>query len=101
MKMGTRVSQYVHFIIYQTATETRGGGCDGLPRKEKREVVLLEVEGLQDGRRGKGVMSRCWWVGWKGDGKRMGQLGLKMFAGMVEKELERSCSGIMGLKKSL
>lgn len=31
----------------------------------------------------------------------MGQLGLKMFAGMVEKELERSCSGIMGLKKSL
>lgn len=26
MKMGTRVSQYVHFIIYQTASETRGGG---------------------------------------------------------------------------
>lgn len=30
MKMGTRVSQYVHFIIYQTASETRGGGRERL-----------------------------------------------------------------------
>lgn len=39
--MGTRVSQYVHFIIYQTATETRGGGCDRLQRKEKRGGVVV------------------------------------------------------------
>ena len=72
--------------------------CGG---KWRGEVLLLEVEGLQNGERGKPVMSRCWLVGWKEDGRRMGQLGLKMFAGMVEKELKRSCSRIMGLKKSL
>lgn len=42
------------------ATDCRG--------KRRGEVLLLEVDGLQDGGRGKGVMSRCRWVGWKEDG---------------------------------
>lgn len=48
MKMGTRVSQYVHFIIHQTASETREGGCEGLGRKEGKEV-LKEMERVRDG----------------------------------------------------
>lgn len=51
--MGTRVSQYVHFIIYQTASKTRGGGCDRLGQKEERDA-LKEMERLRDGEKQKG-----------------------------------------------
>lgn len=48
MKMGTRVSQFVHFIIYQTAPETSGEGCEGLWREQEREVVK-EMLRVRDG----------------------------------------------------
>lgn len=88
MKMGTRVSQYVHFIIYQTASETRGVGCEGLG-KGRREGA---AEGDGESEQGQRV---------EGRGQNMGELSGRSEGGVGQVGVDRIImrSGLL-LKRS-